>query len=586
MPKKTSEKPPTVSKGPPDGGWGWFVVFGSFMIHIVTDGVTYSFGEIHKELVKVFNESQAATAWIVSLLVGITLCSGPIASIFVNKYGCRAVTIAGAILASVCLAVSVLATNVRILYGTIGVGTGLGFGMIYLPAIVSVTCYFEKYRSLATGIAVCGSGLGTFIFSPLVADLITNNGWQATVLVIAGLVSLCTLFGLLFRPLDTEEVTSENATVVLNIVEPECQPLNNGGNNCGSLQSFDDTHKFDDRKISQNMILSNEVNTNTFGNDLDKKSPMSRFTLSQPELIVTSGRTGSNNHLNLQRNDVCYVMYQKDIFYSGSIKNVSENRRRCFFINSCLGYLQPFLKTTVSQSTTGVHTEHGAHFEHEKSSGICCPPDAVDTIKQMLDLSLLKDPIFILFTISNFLTSIGFNIPYVFLSPQAETFKVSKPEYLLSVVGAANTLGRIVLGFISDKPWVNRLMVYNLCLTICGVATILSVYCVDLITFSIYASVFGFTIGAYVGLTSVILVDLLGLDKLTNAFGVLLLFQGIASLIGPPLGGLLYDKTKSYDPAFCLSGINIAVSGIMLFSIPYVQRYCRRKEIEKMTAMN
>lgn len=44
-------------------------------------------------------------------------------------------------------------------------------------------------------------------------------------------------------------------------------------------------------------------------------------------------------------------------------------------------------------------------------------------------------------------------------------------------------------------------------------------------------------IGAYVGLTSVILVDLLGLENLTNAFGLLLLFQGIASFIGPPIGG-------------------------------------------------
>lgn len=54
---------------------------------------------------------------------------------------------------------------------------------------------------------------------------------------------------------------------------------------------------------------------------------------------------------------------------------------------------------------------------------------------------------------------------------------------------------------------------------------------------ALYATVFGFTIGAYVGLTSVVLVDLLGLEKLTNAFGLLLLFQGVASLIGPPLAG-------------------------------------------------
>lgn len=29
---------------------------------------------------------------------------------------------------------------------------GLGFGLMYCPAIVIVTIYFEKYRSLATGL--------------------------------------------------------------------------------------------------------------------------------------------------------------------------------------------------------------------------------------------------------------------------------------------------------------------------------------------------------------------------------------------------------------------------------------------------
>lgn len=61
--------------------------------------------------------------------------------------------------------------------------------------------------------------------------------------------------------------------------------------------------------------------------------------------------------------------------------------------------------------------------------------------------------------------------------------------------------------------------------------------CVDYTSLMVYCAVFGFTIGAYVGLTSVILVDLLGLEKLTNAFGLLLLFQGIASFIGAPIGG-------------------------------------------------
>ena len=41
---------------------------------------------------------------------------------------------------------------------------------------------------------------------------------------------------------------------------------------------------------------------------------------------------------------------------------------------------------------------------------------------------------------------------------------------LLSVVGIANTLGRIALGYLSDKNCVNRLYLYNVCLAICGIS--------------------------------------------------------------------------------------------------------------------
>lgn len=108
-------------------------------------------------------------------------------------------------------------------------------------------------------------------------------------------------------------------------------------------------------------------------------------------------------------------------------------------------------------------------------------------------------------------------------------------------------------------------------------ATLFSIYATSFGTLAFYSSVFGFTIGAYVGLTSVILVDLLGMEKLTNAFGLLLLFQGIASLIGPPMAGTLYDYTKSYSPGFVLAGVTIAISGVVLFAIPPLQRHIARK---------
>lgn len=76
-----------------------------------------------------------------------------------------------------------------------------------------------------------------------------------------------------------------------------------------------------------------------------------------------------------------------------------------------------------------------------------------------------------LFSLSNLFTSIGFNVPYLYLPVQAEFIGMTKEQgsYLLAIIGIANTFGRIILGYLSDKPWVNRLWVYNVCLTLCGI---------------------------------------------------------------------------------------------------------------------
>ena len=78
---------------------------------------------------------------------------------------------------------------------------GLGFGLIYLPAIVTVGYYFEERRAFATGLAVCGSGLGAFIFNPFSKYLIDTYSWRGAILIEAGIILNCVLCGALFRPL-------------------------------------------------------------------------------------------------------------------------------------------------------------------------------------------------------------------------------------------------------------------------------------------------------------------------------------------------------------------------------------------------
>ena len=56
---------------------------------------------------------------------------------------------------------------------------------------------------------------------------------------------------------------------------------------------------------------------------------------------------------------------------------------------------------------------------------------------KMMDFSLFKDPIFMMYAASNFLTSIGFNVPYVFTVDRAVAWDISGEDaaFLLSVIG-------------------------------------------------------------------------------------------------------------------------------------------------------
>ncbi|KAK6059784.1 hypothetical protein COOONC_02566 [Cooperia oncophora] len=145
---------------------------------------------------------------IISLLTGLTLGSGPLASAICNNTELSSNrTITAHHLPRVGCGLSYFATEMWHIVCSVGVIMGVGFGLMYCPAIVIVTMYFEKRRSLATGIAVAGAGVGTVLFSPINEYIISNHGWRAVFLAFEGVLALCVLCGWTFRPLQFREVT-------------------------------------------------------------------------------------------------------------------------------------------------------------------------------------------------------------------------------------------------------------------------------------------------------------------------------------------------------------------------------------------
>lgn len=198
-------------------------------------------------------------------------------------------------------------------------------------------------------------------------------------------------------------------------------------------------------------------------------------------MLTIAQQTEGSNLAGVKKNKLCEsgTMYRPDVFYQGSLMNIPRYRSRGE-LSITKEERHTWQKPIIEGEEVSKEEEDFGEllfmilFILQKAlilGCISCSKETKDTFDTIMDFSIFRDSVFIVFTLSNFCTSIGFNVPYVFIAPLGTDLGLSKQErsYLLAVIGIANTVGRIVLGYLSDKPYVNRLMVYNLCLTVCGI---------------------------------------------------------------------------------------------------------------------
>ncbi|XP_016107550.1 monocarboxylate transporter 4-like [Sinocyclocheilus grahami] len=193
----------------PDGGWGWAVLFGCFII----TGFSYAFPKavsvFFKELIREFGVGYSDTAWISSILLAMLYGSGPICSILVNRFGCRPVMMVGGLFASLGMVMASFATNIIHIYLGTGVITGLGLALNFQPSLIMLNRYFSEKRPLANGLAAAGSPVALCCLSPLGQVLQYEYGWRGGFLILGGILLNCCACGALMRPLKAPKKTSE-----------------------------------------------------------------------------------------------------------------------------------------------------------------------------------------------------------------------------------------------------------------------------------------------------------------------------------------------------------------------------------------
>ncbi|XP_076033225.1 monocarboxylate transporter 5 isoform X2 [Oratosquilla oratoria] len=658
---------------PPDGGWGWVVVAASFLCNVVVDGIIFSTGLLLKDFQEQFPEiSTSQVSWVSSLLGGFYLIVGPFVSGLANAYGFRVVCILGAILGALAFGASYFAPNIYFLYISFGIVGGTGFGLIYVPAVIATGFYFEKKRALATGIAVCGSGIGTFIFAPLNTNLLASMGWRWTLVVYACVVSSCAIYGLAFRPLEPNSLrtpdddvdppgtpllmrikkardeqmkqcasalsmasmASNRSPSRLTMEETALGPMPNGDfklqggtvaktlleRHGGAVGAGAKRFSFPGIVVTtaEEPIIEEEGEEGPDGkprvldkneNETDLKTQTVGTTTTPTTNTTATTPTGErsprqltqrarypriesapvlanhySHHYDHQRRpsrlalrtEMARPFYREDIFFSGSMNRIPQYQSS--------ETVDKYHASVTQLPPMAVIAEE----EASKTCCRCCPTAMVYIINKMFDFSLLASPTFIVLCIAGSMSLLALFIPFMFLPGYAEMqgADAGTRSTLVLLIGIANTAGRVICGGLSDHPKVDALYVNNLSLIMGGVATIALPFLKDISLMYAYSLVFGFAVAAFASLRSILLVELLGLEKLTNAFGLLLLFQGIAAVFGGPIAGAFYDSTKTYNMTFWVFGSIFALSGIICVPLRWLKRWEDRRLQKKQEEYN
>lgn len=180
-------------------------------------------------------------------------------------------------------------------------------------------------------------------------------------------------------------------------------------------------------------------------------------------------------------NDITRPLYRDDIFFNASLNRLPQYTSRT--------------SVAYNLSVTRIPTRNDIEEETSNECKVCSEAFK-RTLVTMLDFKLLKSPSFLLLAIGGAFTMMGFYIPFMYLGGRAIASGINNATavWLVSAVGIANTVGRVLCGVLSSFPKVNALFVNNAALTLGGVATLFSGFSMSESYQFTYCVVFGLAI--------------------------------------------------------------------------------------------
>ncbi|XP_052057914.1 monocarboxylate transporter 12-B-like isoform X1 [Mytilus californianus] len=194
-------------------------------------------------------------------------------------------------------------------------------------------------------------------------------------------------------------------------------------------------------------------------------------------------------------------------------------------------------------------------------------------IPKIFHFSVLKMPEVVFYTIFSFLVFFGYFNFIIFMPLDAASrgFESFQKAWLVSCAGIGDLIGRIVVGIVGDLRIIERYKIIGATCIFCGINILIFNFATVFWWCAIHTTLYGFFGGAYVALTSIVLIDMVGLEIMPKAIGVILLIQGLGAAIGQPVEGAIKGRSGSFSLLNYINSSLMIIGGFFMFLYPLIR---------------
>jgi MFS family permease len=158
---------------------GWISAFAGSALMFAAGNFQYIFGVFIPPLITTFGWSRAAISWSVTLRNIVSSITMPLAGSLTDKYSAKRFIFAGILIVALSYWLSSRISNLWQLYATLGILTGVGISLVFVPTVTTISKWFGGKSALPNGVVYSGFGLSQMILPPIATLVILRYGWGA-----------------------------------------------------------------------------------------------------------------------------------------------------------------------------------------------------------------------------------------------------------------------------------------------------------------------------------------------------------------------------------------------------------------------